>query len=332
MIEESRKNGALVSVVICAYNNWPDIEMTIESALRQSYQPIEVIVVDNSSTDKTAIEVPKRFGDRITYISQPNKGDAGAYNTGFAAASGDYIQFIDGDDVLAPTKIERQLGVFQAKPDADIVYGDIRNFQTAGGPARWDDIATQSEEDILKEFIAPRRGWSGIGALGTLFRRRTLEKVGPWDESLYIADLDYWLRAVIVGCRFEHCAGSPMGFMRQHARQMSATHSSMNRGMEAVLDKALGYISQEQYRNLIITRLAEIRYRMAIQRDSMDVSSALARLKQARTTCPQRVSLLAYALGWIAITIPGGSFVARSQSLGAIRRFLASISGFHAAQ
>jgi len=329
MIEESRTTGALVSIVICAYNNWPDVEMTIESALHQSHHPTEVIVVDNSSTDETASEVQKRFGDRIQYISQPNKENAGAYNAGFAAAKGEYIQFLDGDDVLAPNKIAKQLNVFQTRPDVDIVYGDVRQFQTGDGPATWDDIMTPPEDDILKEFIAPRAGWTGIGTLGALFRRRALEKVGPWDEDLYIEDLDYWLRAAIAGCRFGHCPGSPMGFMRRHARQKTANHFAMSRGFEAVLEKALGYISYEPYQSLLRARLAELRYRMAIARESMDAASALAKLRQARVTSPQRVSALAYALGWVAITIPGGQFLARSQTLGTLRRFLSLVSGFH---
>jgi glycosyltransferase involved in cell wall biosynthesis len=329
MIEESGTSGALVSIVICAYNNWPDVEMTIESALHQSHQPTEVIVVDNSSTDETASEVQKRFGNLIRYISQPNKENAGAYNAGFAAAAGEYIQFVDGDDVLAPNKIAKQLSVFETKPNADIVYGDVRQFQTGEGPATWDDIMTHPEDDILKEFIAPPAGWTGIGTLGALFRRRAMEKVGPWDEDLYVEDLDYWLRAAILGCSFEHCPGSPMGFMRRHARQKTANHSAMNRGLDEVFEKALGYISYGPYRSLILARLAEHRYRMAIERESMDAASALAKLKLARVTDPQRVSTLAYALGWVAIKLPGGSFLVRSQTLGALRRFLASVSGFH---
>ena len=88
MIEQSEIVQGMVSVVICAWNNWPDLEMTIESALHQSYQNIEVIVVDNSSSDATAEEVPSRFGERVRYIRQPNRDTAGAYNAGFEVARG----------------------------------------------------------------------------------------------------------------------------------------------------------------------------------------------------------------------------------------------------
>src|SRR5581483_3839019 len=123
----------LVSVVVCTYNNWPDVELTIQSALHQSYRPLEVIVVDNSSTDATGDEVPKRFVGSVRYIRQPNRDCAGAYNAGFAIAKGEFIQFVDGDDVLAPNKIRKQLEVFRSDPETDIVYGDVRMFQTAAG-------------------------------------------------------------------------------------------------------------------------------------------------------------------------------------------------------
>ena len=123
-----------VSVVICAWNNWPDLEMTIASALHQSLPPLEVIVVDNSSTDETSMEVARRFGHRVRYLCQPNLGCAGAYNTGFAIASGEFIQFIAGDDILAPNKLEKQLEVFRAKPELE--HPDVWRYPNVSDFAR----------------------------------------------------------------------------------------------------------------------------------------------------------------------------------------------------
>lgn len=324
---QTAREHSLVSIVICAWNNWPDLEMTIESALRQSHEPIEVIVVDNASADATEAEVKSRFSDRVRYIRQENRGDSGAYNTGFRMARGEFIQFVDGDDVLAPGKIERQIAMFQAKPDLDIVYGDIRHFQTVGGAASWTDVATQPEEDILREIIAPRGGWSGISALGTLFRKPALERVGPWDETLYISDLDYLLRAAWAGCRFGHCPGSPMGFARRRPGQMSAKRLQMQLGLEAVWDKALGYITREPYRSMLADRLADCRFHLAVSRGRFDVSDALKKLALARATSPRKVSALAYAIGYATIVLPGGSFLMRSRFLRAVRHSVASTLG-----
>lgn len=329
MTEPSQIHNGLVSVIICAYNNWPDVEMTIESALQQSYQPVEVIVVDNSSTDATPVELPKRFGDKIRYIRQPNRMDGGAYNTGFAIGRGEFIQFVDGDDVMAPNKIEKQLEVFQTDPELDIVYGDVRMFQTLTGPAGWKDISTKPEQDITKAFIGPNgEQWPAINTLGVLFRRRAVEKIGPWDESLYISDLDYWLRADHAGCRFGHCPGSPMGFGRIRAGQMTADRPAMTRGREAVWEKALGYVKREPHRSMIETKLARDRFYLAATRKHITQQEALVKLALARATSPNTVSLLAYAMGYVLIVVPGGSALVRSRWLRIFRKIMARLIGY----
>jgi len=88
-----------VSVIITAWNNWPDLDMAIASALCQSVPPHEVIVVDNSSTDATEEEVQRRYGSRVRYFRQPNRECAGAHNAGFSLASGEFVQFLAGDDI-----------------------------------------------------------------------------------------------------------------------------------------------------------------------------------------------------------------------------------------
>ena len=317
--------AGLVSIVICAYNNWPDVEMTIESALNQSHHPVEVIVVDNCSMDATPEEVPERFCPPVRYVRQRNKNYAGACNTGFDLASGEFIQFVAGDDVLAPNKIEKQVEILHANPDLDIVYGDVRMFQTLAGVANWTDVESKPELDYLKAFIHTDKQWTGITALGMLFHRKAIEKVGPWDESMYVEDLDYWLRATWAGCHFGYCAGSPMGFVRLWPGQKTKNKFAMSRGMESVWDKALGYITLEPYRSLIAEKLAKARFYMAVSRRQMNISEALEKLALARANSPKKVSALAYAFGYAAIILPGGSFLMRSQFLRPVRRLLARL-------
>ena len=145
--------GPLVSVIIVAYDNWPDLALAVESALCQSHQPVEVIVVDNASSDDTPQELPRRFGARIRSLRQANKGDAGAYNAGARLAQGEFLQFLDGDDVLAPDKLARQLAVFRVDPETDIVHGDLRNFQSLPGSSRWADHATRDYPDMTAAVL-----------------------------------------------------------------------------------------------------------------------------------------------------------------------------------
>jgi len=317
--------AGLVSIVICAYNNWPDVEMTIESALNQSHHPVEVIVVDNSSMDATPEEVPKRFCPAVRYVRQPNRHYAGACNTGFELASGEFIQFVAGDDVLAPNKIEKQVEIFRANPGLDIVYGDVRMFQTLAGVANWTDVESKPEQDYLKAFIDTDEQWTGITALGVLFHRKAIEKVGPWDESMYVEDLDYWLRATWAGCRFGYCAGSPMGFVRLWPGQKTNNKLAMSRGMEAVWEKALGYVTREPYRGLIAANLARSRFYLALTRNQMTTREASAKLALARATSPGTISALAYAAGYATIILPGGFILTRSRRLRPIRWLLARL-------
>jgi len=316
VIEQSEIVPGLVSVVVCAWNNWPDLEMTVESALNQSYQHIEVVIVDNSSADATAEEVPSRFGRRVRYIRQSNKDTAGAYNAGFEVARGEYIQFVDGDDVLAPNKIEKQLEVFRADPKVDIVYGDARMFQTLAAAASWIDPPTREESDIWYALISPH---VGICALGTLWHRRSIERVGPWDESLYVEDLDYFLRAAWAGCRFAHCPGGPMGFSRVRPSQKTENSPAMARGLEIVWNKALGYVTREPYRGLIASELARHRFNMALSRD-LTKQEALATLALARATSPETVPKSVYFLTQAAILVPA----IRAPWLRKIRRWVLS--------
>lgn len=101
-------NAPLVSVIIPTYNRAATLRRTVDSALSQTYRPLEIIVVDDGSTDATE-EVIRSYGERILGIVQPNGGPSAARNTGAAAANGEWLAFLDSDDVWKPDKIARQV-------------------------------------------------------------------------------------------------------------------------------------------------------------------------------------------------------------------------------
>jgi len=316
----------LVSIIIAAHDNWPDLELTIQSALHQSHEPIEVIVVDNDSSDATQKEVPQRFGDAVRYIRQANRGDAGAYNTGMGAATGEFMQFLDGDDFLAPNKIEKQIAAFRADPEAEIVFGDTRQFQSMAGKADWTDIDTRDYDDMLAAFLDPDGNGAGLMVQGALFRRSTLERVGAWDESLYVADIDYWFRATWARCRFRYCPGS-LWFYRIHPGQMSANQAAIARGLEAAWEKALGYITDEPYRSSLTMQLARFSWHQAILREDTTTRERLARLAWARQLNREAISLIAYLAGCGLIILPGGRLLARAPRLRWLRRGMTRLLG-----
>ncbi len=103
----------LVSIIIPCYNAERWLNEAIDSCLAQTYRPIEIIVIDDGYTDGS-LEIIKSYGDRITYKTGPNKGGNHARNLGFSLCKGSYIQFLDADDYIRPTKLERQVQYLRA--------------------------------------------------------------------------------------------------------------------------------------------------------------------------------------------------------------------------
>jgi glycosyltransferase involved in cell wall biosynthesis len=312
----------LVSIVVVAHNDWPDLELAVESALHQSYEPVEVIVVDNDSSDATPREMAARFGDRVVYRRRSNRWEGGGRNTGFELSSGEFIQFLDADDFLAPNKIEKQLAMFESEPDADIVYGDFRVF---GLPAvELEDGTNRDYEDFLLALVAPEGQGAGLLVHSALFRRRAVERIGPWDETIPTSDQDYWLRAATNGCRFRYCPGS-ICFYQRRIGQMTSRPLSMLRDMEATWAKALGYVHHEPYRALLATRLARVRFVLALANDSNGRRGSFAELRLARATSPETISRLALASGFAVVAVPGGSRLAQARSLRPLRSLTARL-------
>ena len=317
----------LVSIVVVSYNNWPDLELAVQSALCQSHREIEVIVVDNSSTDATSEELPRRFGDRIRFLRQANRRDSGAYNAGLRLARGNFVHFLDGDDLLAPNAIEKQLAIFRTAPETDIVYGSVSCFKTHPGFADWKDSQWGDRQITLETYI----GHGGIGveaALSFLFRRSALERIGEWDESLYVADVDYVLRALWTGCRFSYCPGAPLAFYRVRLGQMSSNTSAMLAGSELVWEKALSYVDREPYARMVKAELARLRFLGALTRNDLSLVQRLVKCGEARSTSSSQISLPAYAVGLLTIVLPGGRFLALSPRFRSFRRFAARLAGF----
>ncbi|MGQ0522469.1 MAG: glycosyltransferase family 2 protein, partial [Betaproteobacteria bacterium] len=109
----------LVSIVVVGHDNWPELEQAVRSGLEQSYRSIEVVVIDNASTDATPLEVPRRFAGSIRYIRQENCGDGGGYNRGITESRGEFIHLLDGDDVMARNMVEIQVAMLKADAGLD---------------------------------------------------------------------------------------------------------------------------------------------------------------------------------------------------------------------
>ena len=198
-----------VSVILPTYNYGRFLPYALESLGKQTYPDWECIVVDDGSTDDTeGVVLSAAANDgRVRYVSQSNRGPSAARNRGFAESVGDYIQFLDADDLLQPTKLQAQVESMDADPSIGIVYSDARFFRDSAtdllpyrvpGP----DLSTTidpSVDPLLRALID--RNIMVVEA--PLIRRSVIGTVGPFEESLLrMEDWEYWLRCVLAGIRF----------------------------------------------------------------------------------------------------------------------------------
>lgn len=171
-----------VSVIIPTYNYGHFIGEAIESASAQTFPVSEIIVVDNDSTDDTE-SVVRGFGERVTYIREPNLGVSAARNKGIESSKGDFIAFLDADDTWLPQKIEKQIAKMLDDPEIGVVHCGLREFDNASGEtlALHLDGSEGWVADEMLLFSTP----TIIGPGGTiLVRREVFENVGGFDTRL----------------------------------------------------------------------------------------------------------------------------------------------------
>lgn len=124
---------ARISVVIPLYNGAQHIGEALDSVFAQAYPHLEVIVVDDGSTDDSAAVV-QAYPARVLLLRQENSGSGAARNRGVMAATGEFIAFLDADDLWAQDKLQRQMACFRARPDLDVVWGYVREFEHGESP------------------------------------------------------------------------------------------------------------------------------------------------------------------------------------------------------
>lgn len=182
----------LVSVVIPAYNAERYIREAIESVLAQDYRPIEVIVVDDGSSDATATIV-ESFGSEVRCIRQENAGTAAARNVGVQASRGAFLAHHDADDLWTPGRLSLQMKALEAHPELDAVSGHVQIF-----------FSPELSEEERRNIRNPTSPVPGHVATSMLMRRRSYDRIGASrGEWIVGSDLDWYARAQEAGFRFE---------------------------------------------------------------------------------------------------------------------------------
>lgn len=220
---------SLVSVVIPCYNQGRFLGDAVESVLRQSYQPVEVVVVNDGSTDNTS-EVASRY-PAIRYVGGANQGVAEARNTGFRASTGDYVQFLDADDRLTQDSISAHLRCFAENPEAGFVAGDIELIDVTGGRV----IPLRRKAALLKNHYEQLLKANCItNTIAVLFRRGVLDQVGGFRGFFSPAeDYELLLRAARAFPGANHSA--IVAQYRRRATNASRQGAIMLRAMHRVM-------------------------------------------------------------------------------------------------
>ena len=181
-----------VSIVIPAYNQGQFLNQAIQSVLVQSYPHIELIVLDDGSSDETR-EVLEKYGNRFRWESHTNIGQAATLNKGWSMASGQIVGYLAADDFLHPDSVSRAVTVLQSYPGVVLSYGDFDYVDVSG--KRLATVRTPAFDyaDMLLKGVCP----PGPGAF---FRRLDFERLGGWDVSLRrMPDYEFWLRLGLRG-------------------------------------------------------------------------------------------------------------------------------------
>lgn len=194
-------NNLKVSILIPLYNAEEYIAETIDSCLNQTYKNIEIIIIDDGSTD-SGLNIARAYENKHTIIkveAQKNSGAPVARNRAFAFATGDYIQYIDADDLLHPDKIRLQMEVLKTADDRTLVFGRWGTFQKNIENVIWKDLPVNKNYDDPTRFLIEL--WtSGMAVITHLWLvpRVLVAESGGWDESLARnQDGDFFARVVM---------------------------------------------------------------------------------------------------------------------------------------
>ncbi len=218
----------LVTLIIPCYNQARFLGAALDSALAQDYDSLEIIVVNDGSTDDFAERIkPYQASPQLKIITQVNRGLPAARNRGIAEAHGEFYKFLDADDWLASTVLTKQVAAFVQEPTAGLVYCDLTRVDAQGKPA--DEYSVATARRTLNGDILPSLLVGGYFTPQTVLVPRTvLDRVGLFDETLGgTADTELWMRIVCEGY-LAYFVPEKLVYYRLHDANMSRDTAHMD--------------------------------------------------------------------------------------------------------
>jgi glycosyltransferase involved in cell wall biosynthesis len=208
----------LISCIVPVYNGERYLPKALDSILAQTYRPIEIIVTDDGSIDRTP-EIARTYHRQLIYLRQDNSGPAAARNLGLSAASGDFVAFLDADDLWHPRKLERQMARFELRPELDFCVAYAQNF--------WDSELSKEKARFQDHRIA--KPLPAYSATTLMARRSAFDRVGLFDRNLAHGDATEWfLRAAECGAVSE-ILPDVLLYRRLHKENRSRHRAALSR-------------------------------------------------------------------------------------------------------
>jgi len=274
----------LVSVVITAFNCAEFLTAAIDSVLAQTYRDYEIVIVNDGSTDDTDDVVQPYLKDqRLSYYKKKNGGASSSRNLGIQNSRGDFVAFLDGDDLWEQRKLAEQMAVFERDPRVGVVFSHIRMISTTGKPIPYENPR------CYRGFVLPHLyAYNFVPLSSSIVRRRLFDKCGMFDESLNMGmDYDLWLRLSLL-TEFDYVPEVLIGY-RVGQRQLSANTKAREFWgtfvQKRFRDRYPSRVTPEMIRNAQFTAaLTQFRRREASDRRA--ALSALIRMCTCRPLSP----------------------------------------------
>jgi glycosyltransferase involved in cell wall biosynthesis len=228
----------LVSIIVPTYNSARYVSEAVESALKQDYSPIEVIVINDGSNDNTK-DVLEPYLGRIIYIYKENGGPASARNVGIKQAQGEYIAFLDSDDTWLPYKLEKQIALFKQDESIGLVHSHCISFKKDIS-----EILQQREEKnngSFSAYVFPKLFWRNfIVNSSVVIKKECFQTIDLFDEResfISVEDYDLWLR-ISMEYKIGYIKETLVGY-RKHTKGISKEVDRFYQNQREVIGKAV---------------------------------------------------------------------------------------------
>lgn len=199
----------LVTCVITVYNYALYISEAIESVLNQSYNNIEIIVIDDGSVDNT-FDIVSKYAHKVNYFKQENRGLSVALNKGIKMSKGDYIAFLDGDDYWHPDMIEKLYNELQYKKDSMLVFCNFKQF-----------YSPEISENERKKYLLFKAKGEPLSKLTMLARKITFTNIGLFNEARNHSDFIDWFSRCQDNNIIYHWVDEELAYRRIHGANMT---------------------------------------------------------------------------------------------------------------